>query len=226
MPLTAERRGRISVGLLTRNPLVADHLRILLKSDAAFRVFGEDEIPEKAPTGHKAVSVFVIDRGSLLQPLSKSLCAIRLRFAPARLLVLDQPQPLSELLSLLILGVHGFVAYPDASEELAVAIRRLHEGHLWFEPDILERYIAYAHGVERVRQTDGGLLTQRERHILELLQRRLANKEIATILHISENTVKFHLSNIYSKLGVHDRNSVLEFARERLLSGSLASEAS
>jgi len=223
MPL-AERRGKISVGLLASNPLATEQLRSLLKNDAALRVQEGGETPCRTSAARPAPSVVVIDRGSLPQPLSGYLCALRLRYPSARTLVLDQPQPLSELLSLLVLGVHGFVAYENAGEELVAAIRRVGEGRLWFEPDVLERYIAYTRGVERLKQ--GNLLTRRERHILELLQRRLANKEIATILRISENTVKFHLSNIYSKLGLHDRHSVLEFAKERLLSDTVVSEVS
>jgi DNA-binding NarL/FixJ family response regulator len=52
------------------------------------------------------------------------------------------------------------------------------------------------------------MLTKRERTIVGLLKRRLGNKEIAAALKISEGTVKFHLSNVFRKLGVRDRRSV------------------
>ncbi|HXE75169.1 MAG TPA: response regulator transcription factor [Candidatus Xenobia bacterium] len=223
MPLTAERRARIAVGLLARNPLAVDQLRSFLKGDPAIRVFREDEIAGAGST-NRAVSVAVVDRGSLSEPLGRCLCWIRLRFPSARTLVVGRPQPVEELVSLLVLGVHGFVAYDDAATELRTAVRRLSEGRLWFAAEVLERYVAYTRGVERLKQDGGALLTRRERHILELLHRRLANKEIATILRISENTVKFHLSNIYTKLGVRDRYSVSEFARERLLLDLVAPE--
>jgi LuxR family maltose regulon positive regulatory protein len=52
--------------------------------------------------------------------------------------------------------------------------------------------------------------TWRERRIIELVKRRLSNKEISAILGVSEGTVKFHLSNIFAKLGVRDRHHMIE----------------
>ena len=51
-------------------------------------------------------------------------------------------------------------------------------------------------------------LTSREIHILQLAVRRFSNKEIASALRISEWTVKFHMSNIFGKLGVSDRQAL------------------
>jgi DNA-binding NarL/FixJ family response regulator len=55
-------------------------------------------------------------------------------------------------------------------------------------------------------------LTARERLVVELLQQRLCNKEISARLSISQATVKFHLANIFNKLGLHDRHLVAERA--------------
>ena len=62
------------------------------------------------------------------------------------------------------------------------------------------------------RSAGPGILTAREGLIIGLLQRRLSNKEIGAALGISENTVKFHLSNIYRKLGVANRTQATRFA--------------
>ena len=59
--------------------------------------------------------------------------------------------------------------------------------------------------------------TPRERTMLDLLQQRLPNKEIASKLAISERTVRFYLRNVFAKLGVHDRYSAADSAK----SGSL-----
>jgi DNA-binding NarL/FixJ family response regulator len=55
-------------------------------------------------------------------------------------------------------------------------------------------------------------LTPRERLVVELLQQRLCNKEISARLNVSEATVKFHLENVFNKLGVHDRHLVADQA--------------
>ncbi|NLL48007.1 MAG: response regulator transcription factor [Firmicutes bacterium] len=52
------------------------------------------------------------------------------------------------------------------------------------------------------------LLTPREREILQLIGQGLSNGEIAAALFISQHTVKNHVSNIYRKLGEHDRTKV------------------
>jgi DNA-binding NarL/FixJ family response regulator len=54
----------------------------------------------------------------------------------------------------------------------------------------------------------GQAITQRESQILELVKRRLSNKEIGAVLNIQESTVKFHLSNVFSKLQVTRRSEL------------------
>jgi RNA polymerase sigma factor (sigma-70 family) len=58
-------------------------------------------------------------------------------------------------------------------------------------------------------------LTERERQVLQLTAQGLANKQIATSLDISENTVKFHLSSLYTKLGVTSRTEAVRAGARR-----------
>jgi ATP/maltotriose-dependent transcriptional regulator MalT len=55
----------------------------------------------------------------------------------------------------------------------------------------------------------GWPMTQAERQVLELLMRGLSNREIATELHVSVNTIQTHLSHTYEKLGVRSRSQLL-----------------
>jgi len=57
-------------------------------------------------------------------------------------------------------------------------------------------------------------LTRRERDILRLLAQGLSNKEIAAQLHLSEKTIKNHVSEILSKLGLHNRTPAALWAVE------------
>ena len=61
------------------------------------------------------------------------------------------------------------------------------------------------------------LLSEREHEILGLLNHGLANKEIARSVGVSEATVKFHLRNLYGKLGVNSRVMALAVARQQRL---------
>ncbi len=92
------------------------------------------------------------------------------------------------------------------------------EGHLWVVPDILEQYVRYASALSHHKAVRGDALTGRERRIIELVQRRMSNKEISSILGITESTVKFHLTNIFAKLGVNDRHAVVEMVSSRPVS--------
>ena len=60
-------------------------------------------------------------------------------------------------------------------------------------------------------------LTKKERELLPLLVKGLPNQEIANQLHISTATVKYHLANIYSKLGVRNRVEATNIALEHHL---------
>ncbi|HWJ72341.1 MAG TPA: LuxR C-terminal-related transcriptional regulator [Kaistia sp.] len=69
-------------------------------------------------------------------------------------------------------------------------------------------------GPARPKSDRGGLLSAREREVLDLLAGNATNKEIARDLGLSEATVKFHLKNLYAKLGVSRRNLALSVARQ------------
>jgi DNA-binding NarL/FixJ family response regulator len=62
-----------------------------------------------------------------------------------------------------------------------------------------------------------GGLTPRELEILDAVSHGLSNKAISAALCVTEQTVKFHLTNIYRKLGVHNRTSALRYAHEHRL---------
>jgi DNA-binding NarL/FixJ family response regulator len=68
-------------------------------------------------------------------------------------------------------------------------------------------------GLGKQKRREHSALSPRESEIVGLLQRRLSDKEIGCALGISERTVRFHLHNIFEKLGVHDRYGVVDFAR-------------
>jgi DNA-binding NarL/FixJ family response regulator len=100
----------------------------------------------------------------------------------------------------------GVLSMEASSSELTAAIRALHEGLIAASPEVLMGMLRAQPGEARLALDEMvETLTDRESQVLGLLARGLANKQIAAELAISEHTVKFHVSSIYTKLGVANR---------------------
>jgi DNA-binding NarL/FixJ family response regulator len=109
------------------------------------------------------------------------------------------------------------VVPPDApSEELGAAVAAVAQGLTVLPKALAEQLLEEpAVAVEELSEP----LTARESEVLGLLGGGLSNKMIARELHISEHTVKFHISSLYSKLGVSNRaEAVSRGARHGLIS--------
>jgi DNA-binding CsgD family transcriptional regulator len=81
--------------------------------------------------------------------------------------------------------------------------------------EILSEYVQCAREGHLRSSSQLESMTARETQTLELVKRRFSNKEIADILHVQESTVKFHLSNIYSKLQVSGRRDLIQDGPDR-----------
>lgn len=115
------------------------------------------------------------------------------------------------------LSLRGWgVVPPDApSEELGAAVAAVAQGLTVLPKTLAERLLDEPAAVEELSDP----LTARESEVLDLLGQGLSNKMIARELHISEHTVKFHISSLYSKLGVSNRaEAVSQGARHGLIS--------
>lgn len=104
-------------------------------------------------------------------------------------------------------GARGYLLKDISLERLADAIRRVAAGESLISPAVTER-VMRALGVAGTAFDAPGMmepLTAREKEILRLMAAGMSNREIADTLGPSEGTVKNHVSNILSKLGVRDR---------------------
>ena len=199
------------------NPLAASALRRALQRDHTIRMFPHEQVFATPGASKSDAAVFVLDRGTLPGPLNNFLHSIRAKFPNARAIVLDQQCSREELVRLLFLGIHGFVPYSEVEHNLKRAVHVVSQGHYWVAQEVLERYMTYARPLSRPRSKEGSVPTQREKDIIQCIQRRFSNKEISSQLGISQSTVKFHLANVFAKLGVHDRSSVMEVVTSQLV---------
>ena len=109
----------------------------------------------------------------------------------------------NESIRWMLRGVRGMVFYDRYEKELPHAVRNLARGQFHFAPRVISRWKVMD---IRMRTTAFRLpLTHRELQIAALLSRRLSNKEIGSILRLTERTVKFHVGNILSKLCLGSR---------------------
>ena len=104
-------------------------------------------------------------------------------------------------------GASAYVLKTSDPEAIATAIRQA------FEPSV---YLARPHDRSVPAQQNDVLhkLTRRELEILQLVSGGRSNREVAEILWVADQTVKFHLANVYRKLGVGNRFEAARWARE------------
>jgi len=131
---------------------------------------------------------------------------IRMETPHARFIVLTTYDGDEDIYRALQAGARAYLLKGMTSEELIAAIRAVHAGKSHIPPAIAQR-LAERMGTEE--------LTPREFDVLEQIVRGLSNKDIATELEISEATVKTHINNLLSKLGVTDRTQAATAALQR-----------
>src|SRR5579875_358379 len=124
-----------------------------------------------------------------------AITQIRSEFPSARIIVLTTFDGDEDIYRALQAGARGYLLKDMFGEELMEAIRIVHSGRTRIPPAIAERL------AERM---GGPNLTNRELEVLQAIVAGKSNKEIAFGLGISEATVKTHINNILSKLGVTD----------------------
>jgi DNA-binding NarL/FixJ family response regulator len=124
----------------------------------------------------------------------------------ARIIVLTTYDGDEDIYRALQAGAQGYLLKDMYCDEILEAIRAVNAGRRRIPAPIATRL------AERVFGQD---LTAREINVLELILKGQSNKEIAATLSITEPTVKGHVSNILSKLGVADRTQAVTVALQR-----------
>ena len=136
----------------------------------------------------------------------EAIAAIRKEFPAARLIVLTTYDGDEDIYRSLQAGAQGYLLKDVFFEDLEDAIRRVQAGSRRIPAVVAERL------AERMTGSD---LTGRELEVLQQIVAGKSNKEIGSYLNISEATVKSHINNILSKLGVTDRTQAATTALQR-----------
>lgn len=111
-------------------------------------------------------------------------------------------------------GAAGYVLKGAHSDELLTAIRVVRQGGVYLSPQLAGELVRDYLDHHPEPSVDDPL-TPREREVLTLIAKGYSNSEIAKQLTLSINTIKTHRSNIYDKLDLHDRASLVGYALRR-----------
>lgn len=136
---------------------------------------------------------------------------------PVRILIVTTFDPDEYIYKALRAGASGFVLKDTRPEDLVAAVRIVSEGGALLSPSITRRLIgrfADHLAIDSTLSTKLEQLTDREKEVLMAIARGLSNQEISDSLFIGAATVKTHVSNVLSKLGVRDRAQAVVFAYE------------
>lgn len=193
----------IRVLLVAPIPAMRLGLRALL-SDSGIEVIGEADRLDPAEFGDAEADVLIYASASAPLPL-------RMEGSSAAFLLLsDEPPPVQSMVR--HTGAWGSLPLEASREELLAAIHALSEGLVVGSPRFFQPRPNTSF------ETESSPLSDREMEVLNLLAQGLANKQIAAALGITEHTVKFHVSSIYTKLNVTNRaEAVRQGVRQGLI---------
>lgn len=184
--------------------IVDDHFVVRSGLRASLELDDQIEVVAEAERGEEALQAFATHQPAvvLLDLQLPGMGGIAVTTAlketdpEARILIYSSYARDDEIQAAFDAGALGFLQKSAPREELLVALRTVAKGVRHLAPALSRRLAAL-----RI----GPAITAREREILALIAGGRANKEIADLLSISEDTVKRHVSHILQKLEVHDR---------------------
>lgn len=135
-----------------------------------------------------------------------------------RFLALSVSDAAEDVIATVRAGARGYVTKSISADDLAEAVRRVHEGDAVFSPR-LAGFVLDAFGGESAEVEDDELdqLTPREKEVLRHIARGFTYKEIAARLFISVKTVEAHVSAVLRKLQLSNRHQLTKWATDRRL---------
>jgi two-component system, NarL family, response regulator LiaR len=203
--------------------LVDDHSMVRRGLATFLMVFDDLELAGEAESGKAAIrlcakampDVVLMDMVMPDMDGASATRAIREQFPSVQVIALTSFKEGKMIKDALEAGAIGYLLKDVSADDLARAIRAAHAGRATLSPDVAQVMVHTA----GQPPTPGLDLTERERTVLILMVEGLNNTQIAGKLTVSPSTVKSHVSNILSKLGVASRTEAVTLAlRNQLVS--------
>ena len=195
----------IRVLVVIPSPALRAGIRSLISTDDEIKILDErSEWSDSLQEEQYEADVVITTSASYAEPMETEDSALS---SAAILFLRDEPFNIKFMAP--ASKVWGILPLETTAEELCAAVHALSQGLIVGTHQLLFSSLEEEPPVR-------GPLTDRENEVLALLAKGLANKQIALMLKISEHTVKFHVSSIYTKLNATNRTEAM---REGLRNG-------
>ena len=196
--------------------LVDDHSMVRRGLATFLKVFDDLQLAGEAESGEAAVKlcaevqpdVILMDMVMPVMDGAAATRAIRQQFPQVQVIALTSFKEGELIKNALEAGAIGYLLKDVSADDLVWAIRSAHAGRATLSPEVAQSLVDTAN----LPPSPGLDLTEREREVLMLVIEGLSNTQIAGRLSDSPSTIKSHVSNILSKLGVASRTEAVTLA--------------
>ncbi len=197
-----------TVAIVDDHSVVRMGMKYVLMTDKEFKFVGE------ADDGAEAVSLVEKVHPDILlldvrMPGTGGIAAlksVREKFPDQKVVMLTMSDSEEDVYQAITLGARGYVIKDNSPVNIIGALKKVMAGELAVSDAVRSAYEA--------RKSERGL-TGREKEILVLVSKGCSNAEIGDILHLSPNTVKNHLKNLFEALGAADRAEAVAIGLRR-----------
>jgi DNA-binding NarL/FixJ family response regulator len=211
--------AKIKILVVDDQKLVRQGLATLLSLEDDFEIVGE--------AGDGTEALLLVEKfvpNVVLMDLHMPVCdgvtatgRILARFSSVKILALTTFDDEDLILDAVHAGVAGYLLKDTPRDQLAAAVRAVHQGNLYMGPTIAPKVMSH------VSRTSSKLcssvlarLTSRELEVLRLIGQGKSNKEIGEHLSITEGTVKNHVTRVLTAIGARDRTQAALWAQENI----------
>ncbi|PHB37739.1 DNA-binding response regulator [Bacillus wiedmannii] len=204
---------KIKLLLVEDHHIVRRGLVFFLKTREEFEIVGEAENGEEALTfiQTERTDVVLMDLSMPKMDGIEATKRIKQYDKTIKILILSSFSEQDYVLPALEAGADGYQLKEVQPEQLVASIIAVHEGNANFHPKVTPALFGRL-AVKKEKENPFSMLTKREQQVLREIAKGRSNKEIAAELHITEQTVKTHVSNVLAKLEVDDRTQAALYA--------------
>jgi DNA-binding NarL/FixJ family response regulator len=208
--------GLIRILVADDHGIVRQGLRSVLSRDSSFEIVAEAADGREAVMLAESLRPHIVIMDIAMPQLSgiEATGQITKNNPETRVIILSMHSDETYLLRALNAGAKGYLLKDSAEVDLVRAVHSVFRGKPFFSPEIAQVLLEdYLRSLQQKGLEDSyDLLTDREKEVLQLLANGKSNKEAATILDVSTNTVETHRMSLMKKLNLHNTADIVLYA--------------